>query len=47
MAKIDEIKEKIAILRDDYRHMFIFFMVIITGSFTVFYQVLTQEIALF
>jgi len=40
MAKIDSIKEKINILRDDYRNLFIFFMTVLTGSFTIFYQVI-------
>ena len=46
MAKIDSIKEKINILRDDYRNLFIFFMTILTGSFTVFFQVVVSEILL-
>ena len=44
MAKIDSIKEKINILRDDYRNLFILFMAIITGSFTVFYQVIILKL---
>jgi len=46
MAKIDSIKEKINILRDDYRNLFILFMAIITGSFTIFYQVVIFKILL-
>jgi len=46
MAKIDSIKEKINILRDDYRNLFIFFMTILTGSFTVFFQVVVSKILL-
>ena len=46
MAKIDEIKEKINILRDDYRNLFIFFITVITGSFTIFFQVITDKIGL-
>ena len=46
MAKIDSLKEKINILRDDYRHLFIFFMAIITGSFTIFFQVITNKLNL-
>ena len=46
MAKIDSIKEKINILRDDYRNLFIFFMTVITGSFTVFYQVVTEKLSI-
>ena len=46
MAKIDSVKEKINILRDDYRNLFILFMAIITGSFTIFYQVVILKILL-
>ena len=44
MAKIDSIKEKINILRDDYRNLFIFFMTVLTGSFALFFQVLIVKI---
>ncbi len=44
MPKIDSIKEKINILRDDYRNIFIFFMTVLTGSFTLFFQVLVANI---
>ena len=46
MAKIDSIKEKINILRDDYRNLFIFFMTVLTGSFTVFYQVVIGKLSI-
>lgn len=46
MPKIDSIKEKINILRDDYRNMFIFFMAVLTGSFTVFFQVFVGQISI-
>jgi len=46
MAKIDSVKEKINILRDDYRNLFILFMAVITGSFTIFYQVVILKILL-
>ncbi len=46
MAKIDSIKEKINILRDDYKNMFIFFMTVLTGSFTIFYQVVIAKLVL-
>jgi hypothetical protein len=46
LPKIDSIKEKINILRDDYRNLFIFFMAVITSSFTVFYQVLVERLDL-
>ncbi len=44
MPKIDSLKEKINILRDDYRNIFIFFMTVLTGSFTVFFQILVVKI---
>jgi len=46
MARIDSIKEKINFLRDDYRNLFIFFMTVITGSFTVFYQVVIEKLSI-
>ena len=46
MSKIDSLKEKINILRDDYRNIFIFFMTVLTGSFTVFFQVVVFKILL-
>ena len=44
MGKIDSVKEKINLLRDEYRNMFVFFMAVLTGSFTVFYQVVTAKL---
>ena len=46
MPKIDSLKEKINILRDDYRNIFIFFMAVLTGSFTVLFQVIIGKIIL-
>jgi len=46
MPKIDSLKEKINILRDDYRNMFIFFMAVLTGSFTLFFQVVVGKITI-
>ncbi len=44
MSKIDGLKEKINILRDDYRNLFIFFMAVLTGSFTIFFQVVIHKL---
>jgi len=44
MGKIDSLKEKINVLRDDYRNIFIFFMAVLTGSFTIFFQVIVGKI---
>ncbi|MBL1245112.1 MAG: hypothetical protein COA39_012170 [Sulfurimonas sp.] len=44
MGKMDSLKEKINILRDDYRNIFIFFMTVLTGSFTIFFQVIIGKI---
>jgi hypothetical protein len=46
MSKLDSLKEKINILRDDYRNMFIFFMAVLTGSFTIFFQVVVGQITI-
>lgn len=46
MPKIDSLKEKINILRDEYRNIFIFFMAVLTGSFTVLFQVIIGKISL-
>jgi len=46
VPKIDSLKEKINILRDDYRNIFIFFMAVLTGSFTVLFQVIIGKIIL-
>ena len=46
MSKLDSLKEKINILRDDYRNLFIFFMTVLTGSFTVFFQVIVHKLTI-
>jgi len=46
MARVDSIKEKINILRDDYRNLFVFFMTVLTASFAVFYQVVIFKLTL-
>ena len=46
MPKIDSIKEKINILRDDYRHLFIFFMTVLTGSFAIFFQIILHKLTI-
>jgi len=44
VPRIDGIKEELAFLRDGMRNLFIVFMGLITGSFTVVYQVLTGRV---
>jgi Zn-dependent protease with chaperone function len=44
MSKSESIKEELAFLRDETRNLFLLFMALITGSFTLFFQVLIQEI---
>ena len=46
MPKIDSIKEKINILRDDYRHLFIFFMTVLAGSFAIFFQIILHKLTI-
>ena len=47
MAKSDSLREKINVLRDDYKNLFIFFMAIITGSFTIFFKIVTIQLKVY
>ena len=44
MSEIESTKEKINLLRDEYRHNFIFLMAILTGSTSVVYQLILGSI---
>jgi hypothetical protein len=44
MPLIDKLKEELAILREEYRNLFIFFLATITGTITSFYQALTHQV---
>lgn len=44
MPPIDKLKEEIAVLREEYKNLFILFLATITGTVTSFYQVLTHKV---
>ena len=44
MNKIESIKEELAVLREEYKNIFIFLLAMLTGSFTSFYQVLAGKV---
>jgi len=46
MPPIDKIKEELAVLREEYKNLFILFLAIITGTVTTFYQVITGKIGI-
>ena len=47
MAKIDSLKEKLAIYKEEYKNLFLLFLATITGTFTTIYQVLTHKVELY
>ena len=44
MPPIDKLKEELAVLREEYKNLFIFFLATITGTVTTFYQALTHQV---
>ncbi|NWF66001.1 MAG: hypothetical protein HXX81_00870 [Campylobacterales bacterium] len=44
MPKIDKLREEIAILKEEYKNLFVLFLATITGAVTSFYQVLTHKV---
>ena len=47
MPRIDLLKEELAVLREEYKNMFLFLLAALTGTFTSFYQVLTEKVELY
>lgn len=43
MSKLDKIKSKIEILRDDYKNLFYMFFATVTGSMTIIYKILLLQ----
>ena len=43
MPPIDKIKGQIDTLRDDYKHIFMVFFTVLTGSIAVIYKILTLD----
>jgi len=44
MYNTESIKEELAVLREEYKNIFIFLLAMLTGSFTSFYQVLIGKV---
>ena len=47
MPQIDYLKEELAVLKEEYRNLFLLLLTTLTGTFTSFYQVLTQKVELY
>ena len=43
MSKLDKIKSKIEVLRDDYKNIFYMFFAVVTGSMTIIYKILLLQ----
>jgi len=44
MPKIDSLKEELAVLREEYKNLFLYLLATLTGTITTFYQVLTKKV---
>ncbi len=44
MPKIDALKEELAILREEYKNLFLYLLATLSGTVTSFYQVLTHKV---
>ena len=47
MPRIDLLKEELAVLREEYKNLFLFLLATLTGTVTSFYQVLTGKVELY
>ena len=47
MPRVDLLKEELAVLREEYKNLFLFLLATLTGTFTSFYQVLTGKVELY
>ena len=47
MPQIDYLKEELAVLKEEYRNLFLLLLTTLTGTFTSFYQVLTHKVELY
>jgi len=47
MPQIDYLKEELAVLKEEYRNLFLLLLTTLTGTFTSFYQVLTNKVELY
>ena len=44
MPRIDSLKEELAVLREEYKNLFLYLLATLTGTITSFYQVLTKKV---
>ncbi|MBL1245141.1 MAG: hypothetical protein COA39_012340 [Sulfurimonas sp.] len=44
MPPIDKIKEELAVLREEYKNLFLYLLASVTGTITSFYQVVTEKV---
>nr|WP_275758491.1 hypothetical protein [Sulfurimonas sp. SAG-AH-194-C21] len=47
MPRVDLLKEELAVLREEYKNLFLFLLATLTATFTSFYQVLTGKVELY
>jgi len=47
MPRIDRLKEELAVLREEYRNLFLYLLASLTGTVTSFYQVVTHRVEFF
>jgi len=47
MPRIDRLKEELAVLREEYRNLFLYLLTSLTGTVTSFYQVVTHRVEFF
>ncbi|NPA11286.1 MAG: hypothetical protein GXO62_03495 [Epsilonproteobacteria bacterium] len=45
MPKVEKIKEELALLREEYKNLFLYLLAVLSGSVTSFYQVVTKKVA--
>jgi len=46
MPKIDSLKEELAVLREEYKNLFLYLLATLSGTVTSFYQVLIQKVGI-
>ena len=47
MPQIDYLKEELAVLKEEYRNLFLLLLTTLTGTFTSFYQVLIHKVEIY
>ena len=47
MPRIDLLKEELAVLREEYKNLFLFLLATLTGTVTSFYQVLVGKVEMY